>query len=54
MRTKKLVSGLIAGVLVFGGAACSEESATSESEDLSELDGDEGEGAVNEEEDGGY
>lgn len=52
MRTKKLVSGLVAGVLVFGGAACSEDNDTSEVEDLSpELDDGEGEdGLVDEDE----
>ena len=44
---RKLLPGAIAGILVFGGAACSEENPTSEEEDLSpELDDEEGEEGV--------
>ena len=47
MRIKQLAPGVLAGVLIFGGVACSEENDTSETEDLSpELDGGEGEEGV--------
>ena len=52
MRIKKLAPGVLAGALIFGGVACSEENDTSETEDLSpELDGGEGEEGIVEGED---
>ena len=47
INRRKLLPGLLAGVLVFGGVACSEENPTSEQEDLTpELDDEEGEEGV--------
>lgn len=44
---RKLLPGTIAGLLVLGGAACSEENPTSEQEDVTpELDDEEGEEGV--------
>lgn len=52
MRIKKLAPGVLAGALIFGGVACSEDNDTSETEDLSpELDDGEGEEGVVEGED---
>lgn len=44
---RKLLPGAITGLLIFGGAACSEENPTSEEEDVTpELDDGEGEEGV--------
>lgn len=44
---RTLLPGLLAGVLVFAGVACSEENPTNEQEDVTpELDDEEGEEGV--------